>query len=385
MSMFDKILKEIKPTDKEKLEINNKVNEFLILLDKVNLKYTVGGSYSKNTWLTGKHDVDIFILYEDDKGISDKLDKSLKKYERIHGSRDYFLINYKYLEFELVPVLNINNYKQAKNITDVSQLHVKWVKEHISRLSDDVRLAKQFCKANRVYGAETYIKGFHGYLLEILVIHYGSFLSFVKNASKWNECEFIDPNNHSEFKSEQKFPLTVIDPVQPNRNVASALSFENFNLFVSICNKFLKNKGLSYFKEKKINIKKYNLVLKAEPLNGNRDVVGTKMLKIFEKIKYELNSYGFEVKDSIWFWDRCGYFCFKVKKKLSKFEKVYGPPVTNKEHVAAFKQKHLKCKFGEEKGKVFVIKAREYTDVRKFVKELIKDENIKNRVKKIVL
>jgi len=69
MSMFDKILKEIKPTDKEKLEINNKVNEFLILLDKVNLKYTVGGSYSKNTWLTGKHDVDIFILYEDDKGI----------------------------------------------------------------------------------------------------------------------------------------------------------------------------------------------------------------------------------------------------------------------------------------------------------------------------
>src|SRR3989344_997761 len=327
--MFEKVLNKIRPTNKEELSIKNNVEEFLLLLDKslVNCKYVLGGSYAKNTWLTGQHDIDVFVLFKDENKISDTLEKFIKKsfnkYIRIHGSRDYFLIDFKGINFEIVPVLDIDNYKQAQNVTDVSQLHVKWVKDNIKKLNDDIRLAKQFCKANKVYGAETYIKGFHGYLLEILVIYYGSFLNFVKKGSKWKEGIIIDANKHSAFNSDQKFPLIVIDPVQPNRNVASALSYENFNLFVHTCGKFIKNKSLIYFKIKKINLKKYNLILKAVPFDGNKDVAGTKMLKAFEKIKHELNSYGFIVKKSTWFWDDYGYFCFFVNKKLNKYEKVY--------------------------------------------------------------
>ena len=111
--MYNQILKKIKPSTEEELKLKKIVEEFLLYLDSClsNCKYFLGGSYAKNTWLSGKHDIDIFVLFKDDKEISDKLEKYIKKcfnkYERIHGSRDYFLINFKGIDFELVPVLEI--------------------------------------------------------------------------------------------------------------------------------------------------------------------------------------------------------------------------------------------------------------------------------------
>ena len=43
-----------------------------------------------------------------------------------------------------------------------------------------IRIAKAFCHANNSYGAESYINGFSGYALELLVYYYGSFLKFIK-------------------------------------------------------------------------------------------------------------------------------------------------------------------------------------------------------------
>ena len=132
--MFKSVLKKIKPNNKEKKKTEKKVNEFLSKLKLENAEAFIGGSYAKNTWLKGKHDIDIFILFNNEDNISDKLEKFIKKYfkkyERIHGSRDYFLINFKKINFELVPVVKIKNYTEAKNITDVSSLHVKWVKKN---------------------------------------------------------------------------------------------------------------------------------------------------------------------------------------------------------------------------------------------------------------
>ena len=204
--MFERILKKVKPDKKEQLEVTRKVKEFLSKLKLEDADYFLGGSYAKNTWLKGKHDIDIFIRFDNEENISDKLEKfikkSFKKYERIHGSRDYFLIKFKNTDFELVPVLKINNYKEAKNITDVSPLHVKWVRENLnSDQCDDARLAKQFLKAAGCYGAETYIKGFSGYLIEILIKYYSSFLKFIENAGNWKYGETIDIMKNSTFQT----------------------------------------------------------------------------------------------------------------------------------------------------------------------------------------
>ena len=136
--MFESILKEIKPTKKEEEELNSKVAIFLRSLND-NLKegkIVVGGSFAKGTWLRGQHDLDIFVQYPNEEKISDKLEtaikKTFRKYQRIHGSRDYFIIEFEKIIFEVIPVLKIKSSIEAKNITDISPLHVEWVNKNLS-------------------------------------------------------------------------------------------------------------------------------------------------------------------------------------------------------------------------------------------------------------
>ncbi|MBI2040915.1 MAG: nucleotidyltransferase domain-containing protein [DPANN group archaeon] len=176
-------------------EIENKVNSAL-KKSKITARCSVGGSVAKGTWLPGVSDIDFFILfdYEKYKGehqfLSDVAEKVLrsifKGVQRLHGSRDYFNVNYKKYILEFVPVLEISELSDALNLTDYSPLHVYWVRDRVKanrKLQSEVRLAKQFFKANGVYGAESYISGFSGHVTEILTIYYGGFLRLLSSRS----------------------------------------------------------------------------------------------------------------------------------------------------------------------------------------------------------
>src|SRR5690606_10274411 len=112
---------------------------------------------------------------------SDDTEKFLQElsipFERLHGSRDYFQFTYESILFEIVPVININDYKLAKNITDCSPLHVRWFQHYSDKIVDDMtlynhaRALKLFCKAQYVYGAESYINGVSGHVIDILTIY----------------------------------------------------------------------------------------------------------------------------------------------------------------------------------------------------------------------
>jgi len=179
-----KILNEIKPTAVEKQKVKRIIESVLGKIKIDDAKLELGGSYAKDTFLRGNHDIDVFVkfpykLYRD-KDLSEILGKRLsRKHKRVHGSRDYFQLQKNGYTFEFIPVLDIKDSSQAKNITDVSPLHKKWVREHLKN-PDEVRLIKKFCRAQNVYGAESYIKGFSGYVLEILIVHYGSFFNLGK-------------------------------------------------------------------------------------------------------------------------------------------------------------------------------------------------------------
>ena len=163
-----KILDEIRPSERERKEVK-KIIESVISNIKLNdAKLEIGGSYAKNTFLSGNHDIDIFAKFPyskyKTKDISKELNRMLKmKNKKVHGSRDYFQFEKKGYNFELIPVLDIKNSSQARNITDVSPLHKKWVNKHLKN-PDEVRLIKKFCRAQNVYGAESYIKGFSCYV-----------------------------------------------------------------------------------------------------------------------------------------------------------------------------------------------------------------------------
>ena len=221
--VLEKEIGNIKPSHDEIKHIHDIVAKFLDLikakLKKANADIILGGSFAKDTLIKkNKYDIDFFIrfdynkYYDNSYEISGILESILNqvikkispmpKMERIHGSRDYFMINFSNasikLSFEIIPVLNIKNSWQAVNVTDTSPLHVEYIKNNIRRnkkLANEIRLAKAFCYASKCYGAESHIKGFSGYSLELLTSHHGSFVNLIKSFSRCNLKEkiIIDP------------------------------------------------------------------------------------------------------------------------------------------------------------------------------------------------
>ena len=408
--ILDEVLQEIQPDENYEKEIFDNLNTIIKKING-NQKYInaiLGGSGAKGTWLK-TFDADIFVLFDYNKfkdksdKLSDILEKVLKKkfnnVIRLHGSRDYFQINQGNFTFEIVPILKIQKAEQAKNITDVSPLHSKWVAKH-KKLINEIRLTKQFCQAQNVYGAESYIRGFSGYVCEILTVYYGSFLNLIKSATKWNNKVVIDVEKYFRGKDVFKLvntsklasPLIVIDPVQKDRNAAAALNDEKFEAFKKVAREFLKNplkeffikKDLkSIFLEKKSRNNKL-IIVKVKPLSGKIDVIGGKLLKIYEFFKKEFQSHNFEILLTDWEWDKKNeamfYFLFD-KKSLPKNIEVEGPPLKIKEHFENFKKIHKKTLF--KQGRIFALEKRKYLVPEELLKNIIKNQFVKERSKSI--
>ena len=103
-SILKEVLAEIVPHDTVLKEAQAFVEGINLAAKKKKIKATavLGGSFAKDTYITGDYDVDVFVKfhpsYEDDK-LSELLFELLKEHTpaRIHGSRDYFQIKNKIL------------------------------------------------------------------------------------------------------------------------------------------------------------------------------------------------------------------------------------------------------------------------------------------------
>ncbi len=180
------VLKEIAPSKKEHSELKKTAKE---VIEKLKIPYTkiiLGGSSAKNTYLKENYEIDLYVKFNLKKYaeldisniLKENLEKKKFKFKTLHGSRDYYHVQKGKFTVELIPILDISKPEEARNITDISPFHSKWVNKH--KFKDDIRLAKAFAKANGFYGAESYIKGFSGYSLEILTIHYKGFNNLLK-------------------------------------------------------------------------------------------------------------------------------------------------------------------------------------------------------------
>jgi len=384
--MIKKILDSVKPSKEEVARINKIVASVFDKIKVKDAKVVLGGSWAKGTWLKDNNEVDLFVKfdYSKFKDKSDKisliLKKSLKKFKvtKLKGSRDYYQVKKEDIVFEIIPILDIKKAIEAKNITDVSPLHSKWVNKNNRK--DDIRLVKAFAKANKIYGAETHIRGFSGYVLEILTIHYGGFLKLVKNVSKWREKTIIDTekllkNPLKELnKSKIKGPLILVDPVDKNRNAAAVVSKEKYDLFIKKCKEFVKKPSEKFFNLVEDKIPKGSLVVEFK-VKGKKDVVGGKMFRLFNKINRQLQLYGFKVVKSGFFLDTKGVFWFKFKSsKLSKKVKIKGPPAKDEKNLARFKKKHKIVILS--RGFVYANGDRKFTNANDLVRALLRKEKV---------
>ena len=265
-------------------------------------------------------------------------------------------------------------------------------------MKDDIRLAKRFCRANGLYGAESYIGGFSGYVLEILIAHYGSFQKLLQASLKWKEKDLVDPEKYYPKKDVQyhlnksklQSPLIVIDPVDKRRNAAAALSKEKFLQFQKVAKEYLKKPTAKLF-EKEIwdyeSLKKeapknklHLLFLEITTLEGKEDVIGAKLMKAFEYLTSELEEFG--IKKSGWGWDKntSAQFYFLLETdKLPEFEVRAGPPLKLTEFVADFKKKNRNTY--EEKGRIIAKVKVENPKLADRIKFLVQQEYFKEKIK----
>lgn len=403
-SVLKDVLQKIKPDEREIKEIEEYIKDFTKEFNsqtkklKIKAESFVGGSFAKKTVIKkDSYDVDIFVrfdkLYKDEE-ISNLTEKILngfvKKFEKIHGSRDYFKINVNdKFYIELIPVIKIKNPKEARNITDLSYFHVNYMKKKKKDLLDDIRLVKAFCYANKCYGAESYINGFSGYSLELLTYYFGGFLNFLKAVAKSNERIFVDMEKHYKNKkiismdlnsAKLKSPIILIDPTFKQRNAAAALSQETFDVLRNAAQKFLKNPDKKAFEKEEYDIEgieknaKKNkldfvhLIVETDKQEG--DVAGSKLLKFYRHISDEIGG-NFIIKKRIFSYNdkKSAEYVFsgKCKKELT----IEGPPLSNEGAVKKFKSVH-KNTFIKNK-RIF---AKE--KIKKNLKEFIEEWKKKN-------
>jgi tRNA nucleotidyltransferase (CCA-adding enzyme) len=401
---FEKVLKGIRPDEKGMYKI---VSDFLskindsITKKKIKATAMAGGSIAKGTFLKGDHDVDIFLKFDkkyENEQLSDLTEKclSLWKYERIHGSRDYFNIHLNGLKYEIIPVFDISNSAEAENITDFSPLHASWVLKQLKdnpELTDDIRLTKAFCKAAEVYGAESHIRGFSGHMVDILTIYYGGFLKLMKAASMWKEKQVVDYYDIYKGKTIQMLNKSKTEgPIEPSRNASASLSNEKFDMFIKKAQELLKNPSEEFFVKKKFSIadikKKHAkdklIVLNITPHIGKSDISGSKIVKILEYFRKQLPMHHFKLTDSNWNWPEAdnAIMWFAVDKKdLPKSEEWMGPPLASKKNVGQFKKKYKKTFV--KNSRLYATIVRKYTKPEELIKDLIKEDYVKEKVKKI--
>ncbi|MDP3728585.1 MAG: CCA tRNA nucleotidyltransferase [bacterium] len=394
------ILKELKPSKKEQQEVKKTFHEIAKSIKIPYTKVILGGSSAKGTWLKDNHDIDIYIQFDKKKyegmDIAEVLKDNVKNATVLHGSRDYLQLKKGTYTIELIPILKIKKVEQAKNITDVSPFHAKWVNKH-KKYKDDIMLAKAFAKANGFYGAESFIKGFSGYSIEVLTIHYKGFKKLLKNVAQWKRSTVIDTEKHHKKKvqlNEAKMlsPLILVDPVQATRNVTAVVSQEKYDLFKKKAKEYLKHPKKEMFVKKEFSLEEIKkkkgekIILELIPLDGKRDVVGAKLLKCFEYIQEQLKQNDFDIKEANWHWkegeNAIVYFIFK-EKKLSNLVRHDGPPLKEKERLKHFQEKWKRYTLKKEKGKVYVLLPRKYKSPEELISNLIESDFIKSKIKSI--
>ncbi len=252
------VLSRIKPGPEEierALAVAEKIKEGLLEAARemgLDVDVMLVGSLAKGTFMRGV-DIDVFILFPPETP-RDVLEKSgLEMARRAIGMGEERYAEHPYLhgevdgfEIDIVPCYRIPSPSFLKSAVDRTPFHTRFVIDHLREdRRDDVLLLKQFMKGVGVYGAEAKVGGFSGYLVELLVIKYGSFHGVLEAAAKeWRPGTKIEiQGGGARFED----PLVFIDPVDPKRNVASPVSLESLGRFMAAAMDYLKSPDIRFF------------------------------------------------------------------------------------------------------------------------------------------
>lgn len=223
---------------------------------------SVEGSAAKGTWVRSRPEVDVFVMFSPEIP-GERLEelvvtRGIAALESVGASWRLRYAEHPYVEGFLsgvgVNVVGCYEVERGRWISAVDRTpyHTAYVSSRLDeRLRREVRLAKAFAMGIGVYGAEIKVGGFSGYLMELLVLRSGGFIELLEDASRWRPPKVIEMTGElSEERALvlfQNSPLIVTDPVDPRRNVASAVTLTKLSEFVLAAKLFLARPSLDFF------------------------------------------------------------------------------------------------------------------------------------------
>jgi tRNA nucleotidyltransferase (CCA-adding enzyme) len=363
--MIKDILIQISPTNEEKRAMEatckgliTSVKRELEGIEAV-VNVSIFGSVSRGTWLSHEKDIDVFVMFPPsstkkqlERAVTEVGRKILKNMEKRFAEHPYVKGDYDGYSVEIVPCYFVEDASRRLSAVDRTPFHDSFVKEKLNDRQGDVRLLKQFLKGIGCYGAEVKVEGFSGYLCELLIIKYGSFEETLEAAATWSSSETIIITEKSDKKRFGSPALIFIDPTDPERNVASALSKENLTLFIHASKEYLRLPRRSFFFPKKRILSRKALLEKFKrrdthllALSFNTpdvidDIIYSQIKKTIKFLGKKLEESDFSIVNSGFFVGERTALVWELQYIELPFAKLHLGPRVNSENEADFLKKH---------------------------------------------
>lgn len=399
MKIIEKVREISIPTKQDEEKMKAISDNLLKLVKNEASKYAevvsveLGGSYAKGTWLKGQLDLDIFVKMKKEteetkfeevgKKIGFDSMKKFKPYVR-YSEHPYVEAKADGLRVNVVPCYDVIK-GEWKSAADRSSFHTRFILETLDHdKKNEVRLLKKFLRGVDIYGAEIAKEGFGGYVAEVLVYQYGSFLKVLEAAANFTQQQVIGSPT-------KKFETTLIliDPVDSNRNLGTAISTQNVGKFILAARSFLKKPSLVFFNGKKpvMNTKnvKNTVIVKFNYKSRSPDIIWGQVKRGATALAGQLELVGFEVlrKSAIVDEKSEAAMLFLLRSTMiEKFMIKNGPDVFRRSDSQSFILSNSKnmLTWIDDYGKIRSMQEREFYDARKFLQYLLKKNLVKSGI-----
>lgn len=394
MTAEDQVLERIRPGPEERRDLRELADRLMEAAEEeaaelgVEAEAVHVGSSSRGTWLSGDRDVDVFVKLPTSMDLEEFVETGMEiarsvgdrgdEWEENYAEHPYVKARFGSFDVDVVPCFDVDSPEEIRSAVDRTPFHDGYVAQRVSGLQDDVLLLKRFMKGTGVYSAEARVQGFSGYLAELLVLIHGGFREVVDAAEVWSPGERFDPAGHG---TAERFdaPLVVVDPVDPDRNVAAALSLRRLAEFVRACRDYDGSTRFFFPPEpgpgpgfgKRST---YPCFVEVEVEGMVDDNLYPQLRKTRDALVRELEDHGFRVNRSAVYEGGVALELFEAE--LPEVEKHLGPPVWVGEHADSFLEKYGEAEtfagpWIDEDGRLVVERRREFTGAAELLDDLV--------------
>ena len=352
------------------------------------------GSTARGTWLAGDRDIDLFVRFPPDLSREDLETHGLDighavlpdghqeyaEHPYVKGTVDSF-------DVDCVPCYRVDSATEIRSAVDRTPFHTEYLDARIDDdLAGDVRVFKRFLKGIGAYGSDLKTRGFSGYLSELLVVEYGGVVPLLEAAVDWSPPVVFDPEAHGTTSFDDA--LVVIDPTDPDRNVAAVCAAENVARLQHYARELLADPEFALFfppdrepltaaavRERLASRETTPLAIVFETPDIVDDQLYPQLDKSLAGIESGLANHGFGVFRSARFIGDGGetaVLLFELSTaELPAVERHEGPPVSVREHATGFYETYVddeSCVGPFLDGDRYVVeRPREWTDAAAYL------------------